>query len=130
MVEEFDEEEKARRRKDQIEYRNKKRTSNIFMFFATIFEIIETFLVVGILLILSMFILSKIFAPQSEAFSNALGIVMIVMFFAGLVVGFMIYRRIITWVIKKWKLEDKLLDDVLVHYIKKTEDEMEEELKR
>lgn len=130
MVEEIDEEEKARRRKDQIEYRNKKRTSNLFTFFATIFEIIVTFIAVGVLIIGSIFILSKIVAPQTEAFSNILGILMIVMFFAGLVVGFIVYKKIIVWVIKKWKLEDKLLEDILVHYIKKTDDEVEQELKK
>jgi len=129
-MEDLDEAEKAKRRRDQVEYRNKKRTSNIFMFFATIFEIIETFIVVGILLITSLVILAKIFPPQGEAFSNALGIIMIIMFIVGLIIGFMIYRRIITWVIKKWHFEDKLLDDVLVHYIKKTDDEITEELKK
>lgn len=130
MVEEIDEEEKARRRRDQIEYRNKKRASNLFTFFATIFEIIVTFIAVGVLIIGSIFILSKIVAPQTEAFSNILGILMIVMFFAGLVVGFIVYKKIIVWVIKKWKLEDKLLEDILVHYIKKTDDEVEQELKK
>jgi len=41
-MEDLDEEAKARRKKEQVEYRNKKRTSNIFMLAATAFEILET----------------------------------------------------------------------------------------
>ena len=47
--EEIDEKVEAQKKKDIIEFRNKKRTSRIFLFAVTIYEIVETILVVLLL---------------------------------------------------------------------------------
>ena len=55
----LNEEEKARHKQQQVEYRNKKRFSSIFLFIATIFEIIETFIIILLLIIGSIAITTR-----------------------------------------------------------------------
>lgn len=126
----YDEESKAKRKKEQVEFRNKKRTSNLFMFFATIFEIVETVLLILLLYIGLVLIISKLFAPDSQVAGTIFQIGTIVIFFGGMVLGFIIYKKAVVFAIKKMKLEDKLSEEVLSHYIKKSEEELKQELKR
>lgn len=126
----YDEESKAKRKKEQVEFRNKKRTSNLFMFFATIFEIVETLLLILLLYIGLVLIISKLFAPDSQVAGTIFQIGTIVIFFGGMVLGFIIYKKAVVFAIKKMKLEDKLSEEVLSHYIKKSEEELKQELKR
>ena len=55
----LNDEEKARHKQQQVEYRNKKRFSSIFLFIATIFEIIETFIIILLLIIGSIAITTR-----------------------------------------------------------------------
>lgn len=126
----YDEESKAKRKKEQVEFRNKKRTSNLFMFFATIFEIVETLLLILLLYIGLVLIISRLFAPDSQVAGTIFQIGTIVIFFGGMVLGFIIYKKAVVFAIKKMKLEDKLSEEVLSHYIKKSEEELKQELKR
>lgn len=126
----YDEESKAKRKKEQVEFRNKKRTSNLFMFFATIFEIVETVLLILLLYIGLVLIISRLFAPDSQVAGTIFQIGTIVIFFGGMVLGFIIYKKAVVFAIKKMKLEDKLSEEVLSHYIKKSEEELKQELKR
>lgn len=119
----LNEEEKARHKQQQVEYRNKKRFSSIFLFIATIFEIIETFIIILLLIIGSIAITTRFVDVNSALFSNILGIIIIVFSFGGLVIGFIIYKKAMGWAINKFNLKDKLLDDVTSHYIKKDENE-------
>ena len=119
----LDEEEKARHKQQQVEYRNKKRFSSIFLFIATIFEIIETFIIILLLIIGSIAITTRFVDVNSALFSNILGIIIIVFSLGGLVIGFIIYKKAMGWAINKFNLKDKLLDDVTSHYIKKDENE-------
>lgn len=119
----LDEEEKARHKQQQVEYRNKKRFSSIFLFIATIFEIIETFIIILLLIIGSVAITAKFVDVNSALFSNILGIIIIVFSLGGLIIGFIIYKKAMGWAINKFNLKDKLLDDVTSHYIKKDENE-------
>ena len=124
-MEELDEEEK-RRRKEQIEYRNKKRNSNLFTFIATIFEIIETAAIVFFFIILSIIIIDKI--NVSEKLQSIISsVLLIASFFGGLVLGFFIFKKLMGFVIRKFKLEDKLLVSITVHYLKSKEDLKEEQ---
>ena len=115
----LDEEEKARHKQEKIEYRNKKRFSSIFLFIATVFEIIETFLIILLLIIGSVAITTRFVDVNSALFSNILGIIIIVFSLGGLIIGFIIYKKAMGWAIKKFNLQDKLLEDVTSHYIKK-----------
>ena len=86
----LNEEEKARHKQQQVEYRNKKRFSSIFLFIATIFEIIETFIIILLLIIGSIAITTRFVDVNSALFSNILGIIIIVFSLGGLVIGFII----------------------------------------
>ena len=119
----LNEEEKARHKQQQVAYRNKKRFSSIFLFIATIFEIIETFIIILLLIIGSIAITTRFVDVNSALFSNILGIIIIVFSLGGLVIGFIIYKKAMGWAINKFNLKDKLLDDVTSHYIKKDENE-------
>ena len=119
----LNEEEKARHKQQQVEYRNKKRFSSIFLFIATIFEIIETFIIILLLIIGSIAITTRFVDVNSALFSNILGIIIIVFSLGGLVIGFIIYKKAMGLAINKFNLKDKLLDDVTSHYIKKDENE-------
>ena len=119
----LNEEEKARHKQQQVEYRNKKRFSSIFLFIATIFEIIETFIIILLLIIGSIALTTRFVDVNSALFSNILGIIIIVFSLGGLVIGFIIYKKAMGWAINKFNLKDKLLDDVTSHYIKKDENE-------
>lgn len=119
----LNEEEKARHKQQQVEYRNKKHFSSIFLFIATIFEIIETFIIILLLIIGSIAITTRFVDVNSALFSNILGIIIIVFSLGGLVIGFIIYKKAMGWAINKFNLKDKLLDDVTSHYIKKDENE-------
>ena len=119
----LNDEEKARHKQQQVEYRNKKRFSSIFLFISTIFEIIETFIIILLLIIGSIAITTRFVDVNSALFSNILGIIIIVFSLGGLVIGFIIYKKAMGWAINKFNLKDKLLDDVTSHYIKKDENE-------
>lgn len=119
----LDEEEKARHKQEKIEYRNKKRFSSIFLFIATVFEIIETFLIILLLIIGSVAITTRFVDVNSALFSNILGIIIIVFSLGGLIIGFIIYKKAMGWAINKFNLQNKLLEDVTSHYIKKNEEE-------
>lgn len=123
----LDDEEKARRKQQQIEYRNKKRFSSVFLLIATVFEIIETFLIILALIVGAIAITARFVDIKSALFSNILGIIIIVFSLGGLVIGFIIYKKAMRWAIDKFDLKDKLLDDVTSHYIKSDE---QEELKK
>lgn len=126
----YDEEQKEKRKKDVVEFRNKKRTSNMFVFFATIYEILITVLTILFLIILSSFLIFKFFDPNLRSVQLAFEIAMIVAFIGGIVLGFTIFKKTIRWFIKKFNYEDKLLDSVKIHYVKQTKEEMENELKK
>ena len=78
--EEIDEKVEAQKKKDIIEFRNKKRTSRIFLFAVTIYEIVETILVVFLLFLLSTFIISKLFGNNPELAQNAFSVAFVVVF--------------------------------------------------
>lgn len=121
----LDEEEKARHKKKQVEYRNKKRFSSLFMLGATVFEIIETFLIILFLLLVAIVIASRILDMNSTVFSNVLAIIVIVFSLGGLIIGFLIYKKVMRWAINKFNLKDKLLEEVTSHYIKPEKKENE-----
>ncbi|MCR5187506.1 MAG: hypothetical protein K6C97_01125 [Treponema sp.] len=132
-MEDLDEEARNKRKAEQIAFRNKKNFSTMFMVIATLAEIVITFILVIGLLILGIFILSRVCDVESEAFSNALGIMIIVISLAGLVLGFIVYKLLMRFIIKKFKLEEKLNDEILFHYVKNYKEqkaEREKELKR
>lgn len=123
-TENLSEDEKEKRKQQQIEYRNKKRFSSVFLFIATIFEIIESFLIILVLIVGAIAFVTRFVDVSSALFSNILGIIIIVFSLGGLVIGFIIYKKAMGWAINKFNLKDKLLDDVTSHYIKSDEQEI------
>ncbi len=114
-MEEFDEKEKERRRKEQIEFRNRKNTTNLFLVLGTIIEIIITFTIVMVLVLLTVLIIQKINLDDTVK-GNIFQFVAIADLIGGIILGLNIYKAIGRWVIKKWKLQDKLREDTLIHF--------------
>lgn len=134
MIEEemtpYEKEEKEREKQAKIEYRKKKQFSAIFMTVACIVEIIETLIVMLLLLVGVAFLFTKVIHVEGKIYDTIMTICMVVVFFGGLFLGFFIYKKLVTLVIKKFKLDDKLLDDVIIHYKKESKEQRESRLKR
>ena len=134
MIEEemtpYEKEEKERQKQAKIEYTKKKKFSAIFMTLACVFEIIETLIVMLLLLVGVAFLFTKVIHVEGKIYDTIMTICMIVVLFGGLVLGFIIYKKLVTFVIKKFKLEDKLIDDVIIHYKKESKEQRESRLKR
>ena len=109
-MDEFDEKERERRKNDQIDYRNKQKISNLFLFIGTVCEIIISFLFVIIFFILSVLITTII--PES-AQSIVYNILLILSFVGGIALGFFVYRALGRLIIEKSNLKTKLREDIL-----------------
>lgn len=127
---EHDEAELARRKADQIEWRKIKKTTNLFTFVMTIIEILVTLAVILVLFLLTAKITFAIGDPNAEATQRVFLILMLVVFFGGLFIGFILFKLIARWSISHFELEDKLTEEVLNHYSKKFREEQEAKKKR
>ena len=112
-MEEFDEKEKERRKQDQIEYRKKQSTSNTFLFFGTIIEIVITLVIVLGLVLLDAVILLKWMNLPETVKGNVFQFTSVACLIGGIILGFMTYKALGRLVIRKLHLEDKLREDVL-----------------
>lgn len=118
----MDEESRERLKKQQVEYRTKKRYSSSFMILASLFMILETVIIMFASFVLAALLIFKVFnMAESSAGGTVYSIVMVLIFIGGLVTGFLIYTKSVRWAIIKFKLKEKLSDDVLLHYFKKEE---------
>ena len=127
---EADNAEREELKKREIERRNKSRNSRLFLFFGSVFEIVETLLVILGLFILFSFLIFKVFNLPEEAAKTIYQYSTIVSFLGGLFLGFVIYKNCANFVIEKFKLEDKLSNEVLGHYSKRYRKAQEEALKK
>lgn len=127
---ELDKAEQERRKKDQIEYRNKKRFSTLFLTLGSIFEIIETLIIIFAGVILSSLLIFRVFHLPTDQSSIVFSIVLIAIFIGGLVLGFIIYKKVVGWVIRKFNLQEKLNDEVVSHYVKDPKEEQNKKQKR
>ena len=129
---ELSEEEYQERKKLLVEKQRKQNFSNIFVLCASIFLVVETMVILGLLMIPLFALFSRLIPAfnNSTAIGMVFAIVQMVLFVGGVFLGFFIFRKVINWVIKKYKLEDRLTDNVKSHYIKKTKEEKELELRR
>lgn len=117
---EIEDEEKAKRKKAQVEFRTKKRYSLKFQILASIFEIIETVIIMFSLIILSAYLAFGVFHINQES-TVLIQIGVIFIFLLGMVLGFIVYKKVIRWYIRKFKKMNKLNDEILVHYFKDDE---------
>ncbi len=133
-MQDLDEAEKARRKKEQIEWRTKKNNSNMFMIITSLVQIVFTILVIALLITIASLIMFNVMNLDGEAIQVAYPIVLIALFVVGVFFAFFFYKKLTRLVIKKMHLENKLLDDVLEHYkIQKKSDkenEIQEQLKQ
>ena len=88
----WEEEEKARRKKEIVEYRTKKTRSTIFMLCASVFEIAETLILMLGLFLLMSFILFRLCDESQQAVQIAFQILSIVVFIGSMILGFIIYK--------------------------------------
>lgn len=126
-MQDLDEQEKARRRKEEIEFRNKKRYSNLFLFFGSIFQIAISLLIILGLWLLFAFIFFKVIGAQNQYVFQGFTFII---FIGGLMLGFTIYKKLAQYIIEKKNLKEKLTNDVIKHYAKLTKEEQEKLYRR
>lgn len=117
----LDEEEKARKKAEIVAYREKKRKSAMFMFAATVFEIIETLVIMVAAFLIVSFILLRVCNPDSPTVQLVFQVMTVVIFLGSIVGGFLIYKKVMRWVIGKYNLDKVLSDEILYHYYKKSD---------
>ncbi len=122
--------EREMRMKKEIEMRNKKRNSRIFLVCGSIFEIVETLAVILLLFILFSVLIFRVFKLNEELAKTVYQFSTIVSFVGGLFGGFIIYKKCAQFVIEKFNLKDKLTNEVLGHYAKRDKNAEAEELKK
>lgn len=124
---EIDDEEKKRRKELAVQMRTKRKNSTIFMLATTIIEIIVSLAAILVLFCVSAFLIFKVFnAGNSKLGAIIFEVLTIVSFIGGMIIGFFLYKACARWIIKQFKLENKLSDDVLMHYKKYTKEEKEQ----
>lgn len=107
--------------------RTKRKNSTIFMLVTTLIEIAVSLVAIIALFCISAFFIFKVFhAGDTKAGAVIFEILTIVSFIGGMIIGFILYKICARWLIKQFKLEDKLSDDVLMHYKKLTKEEKEQ----
>ena len=122
--------ERLERQKKELELRAKKRNSRLFLFIGSIFEIVETFVVITLLIVFFSFLVLKVFKLPEAATTTIMQFSTVVSFIGGLFLGFMIYKNCAKFVIEKFNLTDKLSDEILGHYSKRYRKAQEEVLKK
>ena len=122
-------EEYKQRKLEAVKARNKKRYSDIFVLVSNICLIIGTLIIICVLMIPVIIIASHL-NPASTGHALLVEVLKMVAFIGGLFLGFFIFRKIINAIIRKNHLEDKLTESVKSHYLKKTKEEREMELRR
>lgn len=128
--EDLDEKVREQRKKDAIEYQNKKRNSYIFMLCASLFEIVETVLLIVVLFVVFMFFMIRVFHIQGDAATIIFQVMTVIIFIGGLILGFIIYRKVVQWAIEKFNLSEKVNENVLVHYKKMPKEDKESKLRK
>lgn len=117
----LDEEERARRKAETVAYRTKKNTSRMFMVCMSIFEIVVSLAIIIVLFIAAAFVTFKLFKITGTTGQVIFEIVSIIIFIGGMILGFFAYKAFARFVIKKFKLEEKISADILEHYKSKEE---------
>jgi len=120
---ELDKEDQKRKKAQQIEWRTRKKNSSLFMFISSIFEIIVSLIVIVALFCISALIVFRVFNATGKVGQIVFEILTIASFIGGMIVGFVFYKIGARWAIKKFNLEDKMLEEVTVHYRKVTKEE-------
>ena len=121
--------ERIERQQQELERRAKARNSRIFLFFGSLFEIIETLAVIILLFIFFSLLIFRVFQLPEATARTVFQFSTIVSFIGGLFLGFMIYKTAANFVIEKFNLTDKLSNEVLGHYSKRFR-KAEEEAKK
>lgn len=122
--------ERLERQKKELELRAKKRNSRLFLFFGSIFEIIETFVLIMLLFAFFFVLIFKLFKVPESAAGTIYQFSTIVSFIGGLFLGFVVYRACANFVIEKFNLSDKLTNEILGHYSKRYRKAEEEAMKK
>lgn len=123
-------EERLARQKKELELKEKRRNSRLFLFFGSIFEIVETLAVILLLFVFFSFLIFRVFKLPEEAAKTIFQLCTIVSFIGGLFLGFAIYKTFANFIIEKFNLIDKLSNEVLGHYSKRVRNAEKEALKK
>ena len=123
-------EERLARQKKELELKEKRRNSRLFLFFGSIFEIVETLAVILLLFVFFSFLIFRVFKLPEEAAKTIFQLCTIVSFIGGLFLGFVIYKTFANFIIEKFNLIDKLSNEVLGHYSKRVKNAEKGALKK
>lgn len=123
-------EERLARQKKELELKEKRRNSRLFLFFGSVFEIVETLAVILLLFVFFSFLIFRVFKLPEEAAKTIFQLCTIVSFIGGLFLGFVIYKTFANFIIEKFNLIDKLSNEVLGHYSKRVKNAEKEALKK
>ena len=122
--------ERLERQRKELELRAKKRNSRLFLFFGSIFEIVETLAVILLLIIFFTLMVFRVFKLPETAAGTVYQLCLIVSVIGGIFLGFMIYKNCANFVIEKFNLSDKLSNEILGHYSKRFRNSEKEALKK
>lgn len=126
----LEEEERLRIKKEQIEWRTKKNASSTFMLVSSLAQILMAVLLMVILTTIASLIVFNVLDLHGEAIQIVFPIMLMAIFVVSVVLNFVFYKKIARWAIKKFKLEDKLLDQVLDIYKVKNHDDLKSEIEK
>lgn len=111
-------EELEKRKRDVIRYRNLKRNSNIFVICSSIIQIVESLIILAVLLVVSLFVMFKIFhIDENPAAAFIMQATFLILFFAGIILGFIAYRKTMHFIMTKFDFSDKLLQSTIEHFV-------------
>jgi uncharacterized membrane protein len=103
-----------------------KHNSVLFMITASVVEIIVTLAIMVVLYILAAWLIYKVFKSSSPL---PFQIVYPLIFIAGMILGFIVYKKIMRFGIDKFKLNDKIRSDIIDHYLTRKEWKAKEQKK-
>jgi len=103
-------------REAKIKSRTEKKASNAFLAFACLLQIVITILVIIALILLVAVVAFKIMGLTSENVGSFFTVFMVIVMGGGLVLGFMLYKRLIRLIVAKTGWYKKLSYDVMIHY--------------
>ncbi|MBP5568012.1 MAG: hypothetical protein J6X54_02175 [Treponema sp.] len=121
----FDEEniESTEERKAKIDAQRKKTTTNIFLAFAVVYNVVLTLSLMIAIYVAYLFLMLRVFkVPADSSAGGTINAIMVLaVLVGGMILGFKLYVKSIRWFIKKYHYEDKLTKKVLDMYMKPEE---------
>ncbi len=81
-----------------------------------------------LLFVIASFLFFSVFHvnPEENVAGIIFQVVLVLIFIGGMILGFFVYKKTARWYIKKFNMKDKLNEEVLIHYFKEEELDIED----